>query len=133
MACSLFRRQAITSTNVGLLLLRPLYKETRANFWSNDSCFHSRKYIWKCPLQNVVYFVSASVLGLYKVYKMENTESQQPWKNNDADLNVKKKKIEKDFWNLKYKYNTKDTTIIDHTYIYARTCTHTRANTRAHA
>ena len=48
------RRQAIIWTNVGILLIGTL--ATNFNF-----IFHSRKFIWKCRLENGGRFVSASM------------------------------------------------------------------------
>ena len=49
------RRQAITWTNAGILLIRTL--GTLAKFMH----FHSRKCIWKCRLRYGCHFVSASM------------------------------------------------------------------------
>ena len=54
------RRQAITWTNVGILLIGPLgtnFGEMLSKFMH----FHSRKSIWKCRLENGGHFVSASM------------------------------------------------------------------------
>ena len=54
------QRQAIIWTNDGILLIGSLGKK----FQLKSIYFHSRKCIWKCRLQNDVYFISASVCQL---------------------------------------------------------------------
>ena len=53
------RRQAIIWTNTGVLLIGPL--ETNLKFQSQLKHFHSRRSIWKCRLENVGHFISASM------------------------------------------------------------------------
>ena len=52
------QRQAIISTNVGILLIGPLGMNSSEILSKH---FHSRKCIWKCRLRNGAYFVSASM------------------------------------------------------------------------
>ena len=52
------RNQAIIWFNVGILLIGP----SGSNFGEIFMNFHSRKYIWKCCLENNGHLVSASML-----------------------------------------------------------------------
>ena len=54
------RRQAITWTNVGILLIGPLGTNF-SEMLIEIKHFHSRKSIWKCRLKNGGHFVSASM------------------------------------------------------------------------
>ena len=65
------RRQAITRTNAGILVIGPL----RTNFSENVNGiqhFHSRKWVWKCRMGNVGHFDSASTYDMCKMdpYKL---------------------------------------------------------------
>ena len=53
------RRRCIIWTNAGILLIG-IWEYISKKYWSK-LYFHSRKCIWKCRLQNGVYFVSASM------------------------------------------------------------------------
>ena len=55
------RQQAIIETNAGLLIIRPLGRNLCEILIKKAKQFHSRKYIWKCRLQNVVHFLSTSI------------------------------------------------------------------------
>ena len=48
------------------------YQQTSANFPSNFRYFHSRKWIWKCCLQNDCHFDEASVIS---------TEASSKWQS----------------------------------------------------
>ena len=52
------RRQAITWTNAGILLIGPLGTNFSEILIEIHIHFHSRKCIWKCRLENVSHFVS---------------------------------------------------------------------------
>ena len=51
------RRQAIILTNAGILLIRILGTKF-SEILSDIRTFWLKKYIWKCHLQNGLYFVS---------------------------------------------------------------------------
>ena len=55
------RRQAIIWTNAGILLIGPLGTNFTEILIEIFKHFHSRKYIWKCRLENGGHLVSASM------------------------------------------------------------------------
>ena len=60
MACCLVGTKPLSGPMLEYCLLYP-WEQTSVEFQSEFKHFHSRKCIWKCRLQNGVYFVSASM------------------------------------------------------------------------